>query len=125
MSGPIALQPAPFLPNAAAAASPAVTILDGAAQALAILSEQAQLSGTVMPSETPGEIALLTALGTLALKTPLALPEGTQLVLQAVASRPGAAIILAINDAPIAARIAPTPAGAAPPPLPPGAPPPA
>jgi hypothetical protein len=118
MSSPIALQPAPFLPNAAAAvASPVVTILDGAAQALATLSEAAQISGTVAPSETPGEITLVTVLGTLALKTSLALPEGTQIVLQAIADRPGSATIVTINDAPLAARAStPAPAATAPPP---------
>src|SRR5579859_115999 len=123
MSSPIALPTAPLLPNVAAAvASPVVTILDGAAQALAILTEAAQVGGTVTASDTPGEITLLTALGTIALKTPLPLPAGTQLVLQAIADRPGAATIIAINDTPTAPRAAapPAPAAAAPPPpLPP------
>jgi hypothetical protein len=127
MSSPIALQTAPLLPNlTAAAASPIVTILDGAAQALATLSEAAQISGAVAPSETPGEITLTTVLGTLSLKTPLALPEGTQIVLQAIADRPGSATIVTINDTPTAARAAPpAPAATAPPPPLPTAPPPA
>src|SRR5438270_12211903 len=106
MSSPIAL-PASLLANAAGAvASPVVTILDGAAQALAILTAATQISGTVTASDAPGEITLLTALGTIALKTPLPLPAGTQLVLQAIADRPGAAAIMAINDTPTAPRAA-------------------
>jgi hypothetical protein len=124
MSSPIALPTAPLLASAAAAvASPVVTILDGAAQALATLSEATQISGTVTASDTPGEITLLTALGTIALKTPLPLPAGTQLVLQAIADRPGAATVVAINDSPTAPRATPpAPAAIAPPP---SAPPPA
>ncbi|HEX3499145.1 MAG TPA: hypothetical protein VHT04_07445 [Stellaceae bacterium] len=128
MSSPIALPAAPPLPNAAvtAAASPVVVILDGAAQALATLTAAAQVSGTVAQTETPGELVLLTALGTLALKTTLALPEGTRLVLQAIADRPGAAIVVAINDVPTAPRAAaPAPASATPPPPLPAALPPA
>src|SRR6266851_1086156 len=126
MSAPVALPAAPLLPTAIApAASPVVVILDGAAQALATLTSATQLSGTVTESGMPGELTLLTALGTLALKTPLALPEGTRLVLQAIADRPGAAIVVAINDSPTASRAAaPAPAAAAPP-SPPTAPPPA
>jgi hypothetical protein len=125
MSSPIALPTAPPLANAAAAvASPVVTILDGAAQALATLSEATQISGTVTASDTPGEITLLTALGTIALKTPFPLPAGTQLVLQAIADRPGAATVIAINDTPTAPRATPPVAAAIAPP-PPSAPAPA
>ena len=126
MSAPVALPAAPLLPAAiATAASPVVVILDGAAQALATLTSATQLSGTVTESDTPGELTLLTALGTLALKTPLALPEGTRLVLQAIADRPGAAIVVAINDSPTASRAAAPALAAAAPPSPPTAPPPA
>jgi hypothetical protein len=120
MSSPVALTSPALLPITvgAAAASPVVIVLDGAAQALAALTGAAQVDATVMPAEAPGALTLLTALGTLAIKTALALPVGTRVVLQAIADRPGAALVVAINDIPTAPRATPLPPTAAALPLP-------
>jgi hypothetical protein len=117
MSAPVALPSLPLalaIPGATAgAAAPVVVVLDGAAEALAALAAAAQIAGTVAPGENPGTLVLLTALGALSLKTPPALPAGTRLVIQAIPGRPDAAIVLAIDDVPTAARpVAPAPATA-------------
>jgi len=118
MSAPVAPPAVPLalaIPGAtaSAAAAPVVVVLDGAAEALAALAAAAQIAGTVAPGENPGTLVLLTALGALSLKTPPTLPAGTRLVIQAIPGRPDAAIVLAIDDVPTAARpVAPTPAPA-------------
>ncbi|MDB5405985.1 MAG: hypothetical protein JWL84_897 [Rhodospirillales bacterium] len=119
MSAPIALPPSaipmPTLPTAAATATPpSVTVLDGAAQALAALAGGATLSGTVAPGSVDGAITLLTALGTLSLAANLPLPAGAVLTLQAQQANPGTVLILTVNGT----------AAAAPPAVEPIAPPP-
>ncbi len=112
MSAPVALPSLSLLlaASSGAAASPVILVLEGSAQLLAALAAAAQVAGTIAPSADPGEATLLTALGALSIKTPTDLPAGTRLVLQAIAGRPGAALVIAINDVPTAQRATPTPA---------------
>ncbi len=112
MSAPVALPSSPPLPAASgvAAASSVTLVLGGPAQVLAAFAAATQIGGTLAPGIDPGEMILLTALGALPVKTSTDLPAGTRLILQAIADRPGVALVVAINPITAAAPApAPTP----------------
>jgi len=92
---------------------------------LAALAAAGQISGTVMPGDDgQGALVLLTALGTLSIKNAIALAAGTRLVLQPLPDRPGAVLVVAVNDVATSPRTAPAaalPSAAPAPALPPPA----
>ena len=120
MSAPVALPSSPPLPAASgvAAASSVTLVLGGPAQVLAAFAAATQIGGTLAPGIDPGEMILLTALGALPVKTSTDLPAGTRLILQAIADRPGVALVVAINDMPTTQRAASPMTAAAPAPAP-------
>jgi hypothetical protein len=107
----------PLLSSGAAETPPTVTLDDAAA--LALLAASGSLTGTVASGPTSGTLALLTALGSVPLDSTIALPLGAEVTLQPAAT-PGAAIIVAVDGAPVAAPApAATQAVGSPPPSPP------
>jgi hypothetical protein len=109
VSAPVALASLPLL---LATASPAtsdapVIVLEGPPDVLAALAAAGQIAGTVMPGDGQGVLILLTALGALSIKNAIGLAAGTSLVLQTLPDRPGAVLVVAVNDIATPPRTAP------------------
>jgi len=98
----------PLLPALAspAASDPTVIVLDGPPDILAALAASSQIAGTVTQEDGQGALVLLTALGALSIKTAVALAIGSRIVVQPLSDRPGAVLVLGVNDVATSSRAA-------------------
>jgi len=113
MSDIPSLGTAPPYPAPAAAATPAAAVAEFASPPpQTALAAGLTISATVLGTDGDAALLLKTELGTLALKTPLALAAGTSLELKLFAGPPAGAVILSVGGAPLGSA---APRGAGPP----------